>query len=122
PGPPPPAHEIDPPPGADSAIDVVVRFYEHDIGRQLPDVLVHWTDERIEGALGKMWGCGDVWVMFGVPPVGSVFHETPLAHEITHCAHEVALGDADSDHTDIEWWTLDGKLGGALAQLELAGL
>lgn len=90
------------------------------------------ADEGGGYALGVTHDC-DTWVWwapaYGPDPKDSrVFGHTVLSHEMAHCALWLYRGDADPDHSDVEWWgtrneqALGGLVGVAMNALTAQGM
>jgi hypothetical protein len=75
--------EVEPPAGAEEAIELIHQEYMAAFDSPRREVSVTWvTSIELEGRekLGLAYACDDLWVVFGEKP-----SDTALSHEVAHC-------------------------------------
>lgn len=107
-------------PNSDAALDVLASYYGSEFGIELPASEITWVLERIpyggSSVIGMSYGCESATITHFAR-----VSDSALAHEIGHCARQLATGDSDHDHLDESWWGLDGVVRTAQGRLAEAG-
>jgi hypothetical protein len=110
--------DVEPPPGADEAIDMIHAEYQAAFDSPRRGVVVNWvaslrSSETPEGQRTFAWSsaCDDVWIV--VNEDRDLPSRTSLAHEIAHCyaGHMPESGCGSYDNSHAEVWVWEAETG-----------
>jgi hypothetical protein len=111
--------DVDPPPGADEAIELIHAEYMAAFESERREVEVQWV-ASIDGEDGRgvSFSCRDIWIAAADSDAPS---DTNLAHEVAHCyaGHVPAsgcVGHYDNSHTEAWIWGEPGVRPGIVSE------
>jgi hypothetical protein len=109
--------DVDPPPGADEAIELIHAEYMAAFDSDRREVSISWvasiSTETPDGRRTLAWSsaCDDVWIVANVER--ALPSRTSLAHEMAHCyaGHMPESGCGSYDNSHAETWVWEAETG-----------